>query len=295
MVDKVFDKEFFSKLENMSIKIASLANSGDSGVRRSKAKGTSVEFSDFREYNVGDDIRRVDWNAYGRFEKLFVKLFVEEKEAMINIFIDCSNSMASGDIKKKKLTLQISAALAYLALNNQDKVNINLMTDDGVKSERFSTISSFQRMTGFMEKYEFKGSINIKESLKKFKFNKRGLTIIISDFLNKENIEESIRFLKYNHEQILLINVLSEDELKPKVNGEVTLVDSESNEKIKVTVTSKIIENYKKALKSFTKNLVDVSKKYGGTFIQVSSDSSLEEVIFEKLAKEGVLWGYYPQ
>lgn len=292
MEDKVFDKEFFSKLENMSIKLASLADGGGSGVRRSRAKGTSVEFSDFREYNVGDDIRRVDWNAYGRFEKLFVKLFVEEKEAMINIFIDCSNSMVVGDEKKRKLSMQISAALSYLALNNQDKVSINLITDEGIKSDRFSTIASFQRITTFMEGCKFKGSINIKESLKRYKFKNKGLSIIVSDFLSKEDIDDVVRVLKYNNQEFLLINVLGESELNPTLNGEVTLVDSENDEKIKVTITSKVIENYKKALKNFTKNLSEVSKKYGGVFIQVSSNSSLEEVIFEKLVKEGIIWSY---
>ena len=287
MENKIFDKEFFNKLKTMSLQIKVLTEGGQSGVRRSKAKGTSVEFSDFREYNIGDDIRRIDWNAYGRFEKLFIKLFVEEKEANINIYIDCSKSMDFEE--KREVTLKISAVLAYLALNNQDKVNINLITRDGIKSEKYSGILSFQRILNFIEKETFEGTVKINNSIKRNKIKSKGLSIIISDFLNEEDIEDSIRFLKYCHQEILIINVLSDSELNPKLNGEVTLVDSESDKKVQLTVTSKILTNYKKALERFTLNLKNVSQKYGGKLIQVSSNESIDKIIFDKLFKEGVI------
>lgn len=287
MENKIFDKEFFNKLKTMSLQIKALTEGGQSGVRRSKSKGTSVEFSDFREYNIGDDIRRIDWNAYGRFEKLFIKLFVEEKEANINIYIDCSKSMDFEE--KREVTLKISAVLAYLALNNQDKVNINLITRDGIKSEKYSDILSFQRILNFIEKETFEGTVKINNSIKRNKIKSKGLSIIISDFLNEEDIEDSIRFLKYCHQEILIINVLSDSELNPKLNGEVTLVDSESDKKVQLTVTSKILTNYKKALERFTLNLKNVSQKYGGKLIQVSSNESIDKIIFDKLFKEGVI------
>lgn len=287
MENKIFDKEFFNKLKTMSLQIKALTEGGQSGVRRSKSKGTSVEFSDFREYNIGDDIRRIDWNAYGRFEKLFIKLFVEEKEANINIYIDCSKSMDFEE--KREVTLKISAVLAYLALNNQDKVNINLITRDGIKSEKYSGILSFQRILNFIEKETFEGTVKINNSIKRNKIKSKGLSIIISDFLNEEDIEDSIRFLKYCHQEILIINVLSDSELNPKLNGEVTLVDSESDKKVQLTVTSKILTNYKKALERFTLNLKNVSQKYGGKLIQVSSNESIDKIIFDKLFKEGVI------
>ena len=287
MENKIFDKEFFNKLKTMSLQIKALTEGGQSGVRRSKSKGTSVEFSDFREYNIGDDIRRIDWNAYGRFEKLFIKLFVEEKEANINIYIDCSKSMDFEE--KREVTLKISAVVAYLALNNQDKVNINLITRDGIKSEKYSGILSFQRILNFIEKETFEGTVKINNSIKRNKIKSKGLSIIISDFLNEEDIEDSIRFLKYCHQEILIINVLSDSELNPKLNGEVTLVDSESDKKVQLTVTSKILTNYKKALERFTLNLKNVSQKYGGKLIQVSSNESIDKIIFDKLFKEGVI------
>ncbi|MGG7165630.1 DUF58 domain-containing protein [Clostridium ihumii] len=287
MENKIFDKEFFNKLKTMSLQIKALTEGGQSGVRRSKSKGTSVEFSDFREYNIGDDIRRIDWNAYGRFEKLFIKLFVEEKEANINIYIDCSKSMDFEE--KREVTLKISAVVAYLALNNQDKVNINLITRDGIKSEKYSGILSFQRILNFIEKETFEGTVKINNSIKRNKIKSKGLSIIISDFLNEEDIEDSIRFLKYCHQEILIINVLSDSELNPKLNGEVTLVDSESDKKVQLTVTSKILINYKKALERFTLNLKNISQKYGGKLIQVSSNESIDKIIFDKLFKEGVI------
>ncbi|MDP4178692.1 MAG: DUF58 domain-containing protein, partial [Bacillota bacterium] len=100
MEEKIFDTEFLKKLDSIALNANITMSEGSSGSRKSKSKGSSVEFSDYREYTAGDDFRRVDWNAYGRFDRLFVKLFMEEREALINIFIDSSKSMNYGNPKK---------------------------------------------------------------------------------------------------------------------------------------------------------------------------------------------------
>ena len=108
MGEKLFDQEFFAKLNNLAIAMNTRMTYGIGGGRKSNAKGNSVEFSDFREYRLGDDIRRIDWNAYGRFDKLFVKLFMEEKEGLFQIFLDASKSMDFGEKNKSVCAQRIA-------------------------------------------------------------------------------------------------------------------------------------------------------------------------------------------
>ena len=117
----VFDGEFFEKLNTLKMSLDMRLSQGLSGARKSSAKGVSVEFSDFREYVLGDDIRRIDWNAYGRSDKLYIKQFMEEKEGIFQIFVDTSRSMSFGEIPKAKMALQTAGALSYIILNNLDR------------------------------------------------------------------------------------------------------------------------------------------------------------------------------
>ena len=132
MAEKIFNEDFFSKLNQINLSINLKLSSGTQG-RKSKAKGVSVEFSDYREYMPGDDFRRIDWNAYGRFDKFFIKVFMEEREGIFNFFLDKSKSMDYGKENKKNMALKIVAALSYVALNNLDRVNINLMDSGNIQ------------------------------------------------------------------------------------------------------------------------------------------------------------------
>ena len=124
MEQEIFDTEFFNKLNTLKLSIRMRLNKGMGGGRKSTAKGSSVEFSDFREYMLGDDIRRIDWNAYGRLDKLYIKQYMEEKEGIFNVFIDTSKSMDYGEYKKSVRAQQLAGALAYIILNNLDRVYV---------------------------------------------------------------------------------------------------------------------------------------------------------------------------
>lgn len=136
MESAVFDKGFFDKLNTLKMSLNMRLNQGMSGIRKSSAKGSSVEFSDFREYMMGDDIRRIDWNAYGRTDKLYIKQFMEEKEGIFQIFIDTSRSMEFGKNPKSKMALQTAGALSYIILGNLDRVYINEMRENSITQEK---------------------------------------------------------------------------------------------------------------------------------------------------------------
>ena len=253
----------------------------------------SVEFSDFREYVPGDDFRRVDWNAYGRFDKLFIKVFMEEREGIFNIFLDKSASMDYGEKNKKIKALQIVGALSYIALNNLDRVNVNILEEDSLYEIKGGTGKKvFQNILKELENIEFNGKTKLSEAITKRKINSKGVSIIVSDFLCNdgiESLEKALKYLAYKKQEIILIQVLCEEEINPKIEEEVTLLDKETKEEIKLNLNYKVIEEYKKTLKNFNKNLETLAKKYGGKVIFSNTNMSLEEIILGELGKKRVI------
>ena len=278
-----FDKEFFKKLNNISIKLNLKLSKGTQGGRKSKARGTSVEFSGFREYVYGDDFRRVDWNAYGRFEKLFIKLFMEEREGNFNIFIDCSKSMDFGEFNKGNMALKIAASLSYIAINNLDRVRIGALKEEGTELfNRSMGKESFIKIISGLESLEFSGKTNLKRAILKNNFNNVGMTIIISDFLisdKEKDIEEIVKYLTYKKQQVVFIQVLCEEERNPEFIGTKNVIDSETKEEIKVSITPRVLQLYKAKIKEYEDMLRNIVRKYGGIFIKVNSEEDIEKII----------------
>jgi uncharacterized protein (DUF58 family) len=294
MSEKVFNEDFFKKLSKINMSINLKLSSGNQGGRKSKAKGVSVEFSDYREYVKGDDFRRIDWNAYGRFDKFFIKVFMEEREGVFNFFLDKSKSMDYGEGNKKNTALKIIAALSYIALNNLDRVNINLLSNG--ESDNLKTIAgskTFRKILLDLEKIEFDGSTDLTISIKKRNIKQRGVSVIVSDLLNNtglKDLEEGLKYLAYKKQEIILVQVLCEEELNPLFNNEITFIDSETNENIKLSLTPSLIKEYKNTLLNYQKSIENMVKKYGGKFISVNSSMEIEEIILGEFGKKRVLY-----
>lgn len=288
MGKKFIDTNFLKRLERLSLNIERLMNVAGGGLRKSRAKGSSIEFSDFREYSPGDDLRKIDWNAYGRFDRFFIKLFMEEREAFINVFIDTSKSMAFD--KKSDLSIELAAALSYLSLINMDRLCINLIEEDSLKeSEVFGGRGQFNKAMSFLEKTQFQGLTNLSIALKKKKFIARGLTIIISDFFTSGDIEEIIRIPIFNKQEIVLIHILSPEEYRPTQRGNVKLKDAETGEEMNLELSPPILDKYEKTLRSFIEEIKAKCKKHGGIYINTLSNETMEKVVFEDLIKGGVI------
>lgn len=290
MDEKIFDSDFIKKLNKIGLSIKIPMNEGMSGGRRSKAKGSSVEFSDFREYTLGDDFRRVDWNAYGRFDKLFIKLYMEEREALINIFIDKSKSMNFGKGKKSVMALKIAAVFAYLSLNSMDRVCINSF--NGYELEKSSSLAGnamFSRCLEYLQKIEFNGETSIYRSIIKKDFKGRGISIIISDFLVEENISEIIKYLRYKNQQVILVHILSKEELKPELQGQIRLIDSETGEYKNLTASAALLKQYEKKVNMFIDGLKEECTKHGASYVQLCSEDTIEKIIFNDFRISGII------
>ncbi len=290
----MFNEDFFKKLNKINMYINFKLSGGTQGGRKSKAKGVSVEFSDYREYAPGDDFRRIDWNAYGRFDKFFIKVFMEEREGVFNFFIDKSKSMDYGKDNKKNTALKIVAALSYIALNNLDRVNISTMNDGSLENIKTSTGNrGFQKILMDLEKIKFDGTTDLSSSIKKRPLSMRGISIVVSDFLNNEgleSLEDGLKYLAYKKQEIILVQVLCDEEINPDFNNEITLIDSETGENIKLSVTPALINEYKETLKIYNEKVEALAKKYGGKLISVNSSMNIEEIILSEFSKRKVLY-----
>ena len=239
---------------------------------------------------MGDDFRRIDWNAYGRFDKLFVKLFMEEQEAMINIFVDSSKSMDFGSPKKSETALKLAGVLSFLALNNLDRVCINSLSKDSFKQSTAVTgRSMFDRCIVFLEDINFSGETDLNAAVKKKDVRSRGMAIVISDFFTPGGIEEAVKYLLFKKQDVFLIHVLSPEELNPELEGQVRLLDSETGKVMDVAVTPALLKQYHSKLNEFNSNIKEFCSRMGATYIQISSADSIEKIVFEQFTGAGVI------
>ncbi len=291
MGERVFDAEFLKRLDNIVINVRMMMNTGSSGNRKSRSKGSSVEFSDFREYSPGDDFRRIDWNAYGRFDKPFVKLFMEEREAIVNIFIDSSSSMYYGEPKKSLMAIKLSGVFAYLSLNNLDRVCLNSLSGTLIKqSPALNGSGMFSHCADFLERIHFKGTTDLSTCIKMKEFRGSGVSIIFSDFFTPGGIENAVKYMMFKKQHVILVHVLAPEELSPEMEGQIRLLDSETDEARDIQFSPVLLKQYDKELKAFVNGIKEFCNKMGASYIQVSSADSIEKVIFGEFAKAGILY-----
>jgi len=292
MPQLAFDQEFLRKLDHIALTTRTAVKGEAGGNRKSRSKGSSVEFSDFREYARGDDFRRIDWNAYGRFERLFVKLFMEEREAVVSIFIDCSKSMDWGQPNKGVLAKQLAAVLAYLSLANFDQVAV-IACNDTLWSNlpTLSGRGSFWRVLQYLEGLPFEGQTALSHSIRSYLSlgGRGGISVVISDLFSKDDYREGLKYLQYKRQEVVLLHLLAPQELEPELEGSIRLLDREGEEPREIQVTPMVLKGYKRVLEEFIREQKEFCHNRGIHYIPVSSGLSLDQVVFGSLFRLGII------
>lgn len=268
-------KDFIGQLDAFSIHMDTFLINGYSGARKSKTKGMSLEFSDFRPYVLGDDIRRIDWNSYGRFDKLFLKLFMEEKQGAINIFLDTSTSMEAGNPEKLLYGKQLAASISYIALRNMDVVNLFGCADTIINEKKnIQTKNLFPDLVEFLDELPVIGKSKLVNSIMKMKNSplSKGISFIISDFFSDDGYEEAVKILQYKKQQVVLIHILSPEELSPSLRGNYRLIDIENGNFRDIELTEDNINNYKIAVRNFNNQIQSFCAQRGQQYILLSTD-----------------------
>lgn len=295
MNEKLFDAEFWNHLHRIRLAEGQRMSGGRSGGRRSRAKGSSVEFADFREYIPGDDIRRIDWNAYGRMDRLYVKLFMQEQEGIYTIVTDTSGSMNFGSPSKAVMASRLAGALGYVALHAQDRVRlVSVYSREGQPQAKVEAgltgVQSLNRYLAQIERLSFEGQTDLWNSMRKISFPRRGCTVVLSDFMDRgadpsrmENIAQVLKFLRFQKQDIILIRIVAEEELHPAFQGTLNLVDEETQEELKVTMTEKLLSEYNKQVEKYRMELQKLAKRYQAHWMEVRNTESIDQVLYKGL------------
>ena len=290
--------EFFSRLEALAFNLRSDLAGFFGGKHLVKTYGQTVEFADYREYQLGDDIRRIDWNLYSRFEKYFLKLFTDERQMHVRIFLDCSASMEKGDPRKSAYAVAMAAALGFLAVHNMDKVSFNLMKGNRAENSLGTLVgkSSFFRAVRMLEEIEFTDDTDLANAITSSQIGSRGdgMSVIISDFFTESDWKKAVDYLTYNKNQVLLVQVLSPEEIDPSYSGRIHMLDSESQDvsdpkNMKLRITPGMHEAYLEAMRDYKEDLRSFCVSRRADFFQVDCSQSLENMLFGQLLKVGIM------
>jgi len=290
--------EILRHLEQFQLLAARRAKSSARGERRSKARGQSVEFADYRNYVAGDDLRYLDWNLYGRLERLFLKLYEEERELPVRIFLDASESMAFGDPRKFDFARQVAAAIGYVALCGFDRVTVvpfgdnpeNVMTAGALRAVRGrkSSLQFFRNLAQLTAK----GSATLNDTLRRGAIEARqaGVAIVLSDFLDPAGYDKGLMALVGRGFQVNAVQILSPEELAPTTFGDLRLVDSETGAMQEVTFGKFRLNAYQHAVQNFIQKLREFTASRGINFFSVSSAMPVEQLLLKQL-RTAEVWG----
>ena len=275
-VSEIMTKEYLAKLSTLSLSLKGKINTGKEGIRKSGAKGSSLEFSDYREYAHGDDLRKIDWNSFARSGRMHLKLFLEEKQAVINLFIDTSSSMAVGG--KGLYAKALSASLAYISLKDTDKVNI-IAFGDGITEKKMNlqTKKAFLNAVQFLDSIPIKGGTKLSQTVQdigKLSIG-QGASIIISDFLTDDNWQEAVKKLQFLKQDVTLVWLMAEEELNPTLSGPLSLIDKETGERMETVISPATLLHYKQALYEFENGMREFCKKRGVGFVKLNENIPL--------------------
>lgn len=288
-VKMVLDAAFFDSLSKLRLSMGQKSAMNLLGNRKSVQKGSSAEFSAFREYMPGDDPRRIDWNAYGRLDRLYIKEYTEEKEAVVSVLLDTSASMVYGEKKKSDLAVMLAAAVAYMGVNNMDRVILYDMKRMDKPFAAGGGKDVFPRMADYLSSCSFEGTVDIEAAVRRMPGKGTGVTILISDFLQESFLENSeklpmiLRFLNYRKQKAVLLQVLAKEELSVKLTGTKNLIDMETEERLRVTLDASGIRLYEKALEKFCNDLKRACVGKDAVYVLCSTGREFKQLLFEEL------------
>lgn len=289
--DSLLPPELLAKLERLELASRKIFKGQMKGERRSKRRGQSVEFDDFRTYVPGDDLRLIDWNLYARLDQLFLKLFQEEEDLHLYVLVDASDSMGFGDPSKFFVAKQLAAALGYVGMCRSDRVSVQALGRDGRQAPVLRSRSSLWRMLRYLDGIRIGENISLRDSLKDFSTRHAGsgMVILISDFLDKQGYEVALRSLVSRRMDIFLMHLLAPEEIDPSIRGDRRLIDSEDADAAEVTINQYAIDRYKETVTQFMGSLKEFCNRRSIAYVPITTEMPIDQMATSYLRKRGVV------
>jgi uncharacterized protein (DUF58 family) len=276
------DADTLQRLDNLVLITRKAMATGRPGRRRSPLAGSSMEFADYRRYAPGDDFRRIDWRAYARLERLFLRVFEAEENLTITILIDCSDSMQHGKPSKASLATTLAAALSYVALKCEDSVMVGALTDRLAAHRRTGSGKHAIWTVGeFLRRLPHAGTTDLNRALYELGrvVSGPGLTIVISDFLAPGGYQAGVRAVRQLRQEVALLQILAPDEIEPDLQGDWRLRDSEGIGSVEVSSTPAVIQAYRQRLLTYMQELASFAHAHAMTYAMIPSDTVLIDVV----------------
>jgi uncharacterized protein (DUF58 family) len=284
--------DLLAKLERLELVTRKIFRGRMKGERRSKRKGQSVEFADFRNYVPGDDLRQLDWNLYARLEKLIIKLFLEEEDLHFYALIDASMSMDFGEPTKLRYAKQLAASLGFIGLVRGDRVRIETLAQPAARNAPvYRGRSSVHRLVSQLDAIEAGETASLATGVKNFCLRNpgKGIVLLISDLMDKQGYESALRYFVSHEMDAYVIHVLSQEELEPDVKGDLKLVDVEDADEAEITVSAPLLARYQTTLAAFTRGAQEFCTRRGMHYMLANNKVPISDVVGHHLRRRGLV------
>ncbi|UCF32381.1 MAG: DUF58 domain-containing protein [Phycisphaerales bacterium] len=290
--EELLDPEFMNRLDQLDLVSRKIFAGKMRGERRSKRKGESVEFADYRSYVPGDDLRYLDWNIYARLDSLFLKLFLQEEDLHISLLLDISKSMDWGEPNKGLYARRIAAAIAYIGLVNFDRVSLYAYANGlqyelaGVRGRRLMF-----KVVDFLTNVEYEGVSNLAAACKQFAIRhpQPGIIMLLSDFFEKGGYETGLRYLLGRNYDIYVVQMLSPEEMDPALVGDLQLKDVEDEDLAEVTISRALINRYMQNLKAYCQSLSEFCTRRGISYFFTGTEVPFDQLILTYFRRRGLI------
>jgi uncharacterized protein (DUF58 family) len=290
--DALFDDEFQKKLETLAVVSRRVFAGRMRAERRSKKKGSGVEFADHRDYTAGDDFRFVDWNVYQRFGKLLVRLYEEEEDLGIYFIVDCSASMGFGGGRKFDQARRLTAALAYVGLANLDRVAVIGVNDEVMaQMQPARGKARIFKVFQFLRGIEPSGTTNLADAVTKVvaQHKRRGLAVLVSDLYDPAGFERGINVLRYNKFEPYVLHVVDSADARPRLRGDVSVYDCETGDEREVTVTDALLARMEAAYREYTTEIERFCAKNQVPYFAADVGAPFDELVLRVFRRGGFL------
>jgi uncharacterized protein (DUF58 family) len=292
MPEPLIEHSLLEKLERLSIHWRKSLPGLVGGHNTSRFAGAGQEFLDHRNFHHGDDLRAVNWRAYLRLEKLFLKMFQLEPRIPVRILLDISNSMETGVIPKFQYARQLAGALCYVGLVRLDSICLQPF---GAKLQDAFIASGgrhrFQPASNYLAALEPTGQTNFLEVSKAFisKYPQRGLVVVISDFLDDADCERPLQYLSDFGHELILVQVYADEDREPPWDGELEIEDAETGQRLELAFDSDSRARYTAEFDTYSDHLRRVALRNSGRYLSVSTSVPIEQAIFGSFLNSGAL------
>ena len=297
VMEALISPDLMKRLEQLQLLARRRSKSTAKGERRSGARGQSVEFADYRTYVPGDDLRRIDWNLFGRLERLFLKLYEEERELPVTIYLDSSESMSFGRVSKFDFARQVAAAVGYVALCGFDRITVEPfpLADDqaGLVGELRAVRGRRSAMRFFdnLNRLKAGGTADFNHALRlgAMKHRAQGVIVVLSDFLDPAGYEDGLKSLASRGSEVHAVQILAPEELEPSSYGDLRVIDSETGAEQEVTFGKYRLKSYRATVQNYCRRLQEYCRARGIRYQLAQSDTPIDDLLL-KAMRMGGMW-----